>query len=84
MKFQFNDVVENPATCSVCGDSIQVGEVYYYSTHMSDKQVDQIEQIWNVDPFTEFIVCEECLEGHCGAVWGRTADKWLEDRIKGE
>ena len=38
-----------------------------------------IAAIWSVDPCVDFIVCENCMAGHCGAVPGFNANNWLED-----
>jgi len=41
-----------------------------------------ITKMWKVDPYSEFVVCEDCMEGHCGAVRGLDADNWLEEQYR--
>lgn len=62
--------------CSVCHRSIQGNNILYVPAEMTDEQWEQIEQIWGIDP-AEFVVCENCLEGHCGFVEDRPPDAWL-------
>jgi hypothetical protein len=69
--------------CTVCGRDLspRVYEfgIVYFPENATDQQYGQIENLWNVDPFADFLVCEDCMGGHCGAVRGLTADKWLAD-----
>lgn len=72
--------------CSVCHEK-QVGQDVVYQPRFTDdeqdeKRAEQIEMLFGVDPFTEFVVCENCMEGHCGTVPGKTANKWLEKRAR--
>jgi hypothetical protein len=72
--------------CSVCHKR-QVGQDIVYIPRFTDNKddenrADQIEMMFGVDPFNEFIVCENCMEGHCGVVPGKTANTWLAERVK--
>ena len=44
---------------------------------MSEAQYELIRRLWNVDPLADFLVCEGCMAGHCGAVPGWTGSRWL-------
>lgn len=50
---------------------------YPRSDTLSDAQHGLIRRLWRVDPFCEFVVCEACMAGHCGAVPGWTGSCWL-------
>lgn len=62
--------------CSVCGE--KQDDIIYIPNHLSEEQAKEIESLFNVDPFTDFRVCEDCMDGHCGAVPGLNANNWLE------
>jgi hypothetical protein len=80
----------NPLRCTVCGrivpdPSIANGDVLYipYFEGDSDEHLAaEIERTWHVDPYADFGVCEQCIEGHCGAVPGLNAETWLAKRVK--
>jgi hypothetical protein len=54
----------------------------YIPTGLTQQQEEWIERIWDVDPYAEFVVCEACVCGHCGAVPGLTADLWLDNQVE--
>ena len=66
--------------CSVCGCSTD--DTLYSPSDMSEEQERLIAKIWKVDPHSDFVVCEDCMEGHCGAVRGLDADNWLEEQYR--
>jgi hypothetical protein len=58
-------------------------DILYYPTHLSGEQEQTIEKIWGpVDIDSEFLVCEECMDGHCGTAPWRTPDDWFVTRLK--
>ncbi len=83
----------NLVTCTVCGDLIgdelhpdmldsSCPDMCYSPWDLTDDQADWIRRIWKCDPYCDFNVCEECMEGHCGAVPGFTANGWLALQIE--
>jgi hypothetical protein len=73
--------------CTVCrrdfpDPSIVNGDFMYIPTGLTQQQEEWIERIWDVDPYAEFVVCEACVCGHCGAVPGLTADLWLDNQVE--
>lgn len=76
--------------CTVCGrefpdPSIMNGDILYYPNFRGDSdawQADWIRRIWQVDPYADFAVCEDCMQGHCGAVYGLNATTWLDNKIE--
>ena len=72
--------IEEGLPCSVCGDLDD--DILYCPKNFTEEQDSWINKIWHKDPYTEFMVCEMCMEGHCGAVAGLNADNWLENQIK--
>ena len=73
--------IEEGIPCSVCG-RIQK-DILYVSQNMNLEQARWIKVIWNCDPYTDFTVCEECMEGHCGAGnYSLNANTWLEKQIR--
>ena len=72
--------IEEGLPCSVCGCTIT--DIIYFPEGLSDRQATWIQIIWKCDPYTEFCICEDCMEGHCGAVSWLTPDNWLEERIE--
>jgi len=81
MRFPFIEVEDGTVTCTVCGRELDGSDsssyFYYVPVGAEEWQLDQIAEIWQIDPFTEFAVCENCLGGHCGVVPGLTPDGWL-------
>jgi hypothetical protein len=85
MKWTYVQCVEPcPTPCGVCGrhlpdPTIRGGDIIYSPAFRDGDEwrADAIERIWNVDPYADFAVCEECMEGHCGAVPGKNANNWL-------
>ena len=65
--------------CTVCKDPIN--DVIYFPRNMDADDIHWIEKLFKCDSFTEFFVCEDCMAGHCGAVKGLTAKKWLQGHI---
>jgi hypothetical protein len=61
------------ASSTSCGDEADL---------MTAEQEEWIAKIWGVDPYTDFVVCESCVNGYCGAVEGDTADVWLDKQIE--
>lgn len=68
--------------CSVCGKGLTGMDMVYFPENLDDRQAEQIRHLWDVDPITEFCVCEICIAGHCGHVEGRPPEKWLRDHVK--
>ena len=64
--------------CSVCQKAQT--DIVYCPVDMTEEQRTTISSIWGVDPDSDFVVCEECMRGHCGAVPGLNGDNWLEER----
>jgi hypothetical protein len=48
---------------------------------LTDTQEEWIRQIWGVDPYESFVVCEECMAADCGTLLGLTADGWLAAQV---
>lgn len=65
-------------SCSVCG-KVQ-DNLIFTLCGMNEEQANWIEKIWDVDPYADFLVCKNCIQGYCGDVPG-VADKWLKDRV---
>lgn len=72
--------IEEGLPCSVCG-RVET-DILYFPEGMDDRQADWIKTIWGCDPYSDFCICENCMQGHCGAVPGLNADNWLEARIR--
>lgn len=67
---------EDYAPCSVCGQHPNDG-TYYMPEDMTEEQENQIRKMWGGDPYGDFSVCQECLEGH---VWGEEMEEmWGEN-----
>jgi len=66
--------------CSCCKKRIK--DIVYYPSFVTEEESEWIKKIWNVDPYEEFVVCEPCMEGYCGAAPGSTPDKWLQRQIE--
>jgi len=85
MRFQFIEVVDWTATCTVCGREVESSDsrstFCYVPVGAEEWQMDQIAEIWQIDPYSEFTVCENCLGGHCGSVDGLTPDGWLAKQV---
>lgn len=74
--------------CTVCGRAfpdpdLLNGEFLYFPRvdNLSEEEAGRIEKLWGVDAYSDFAVCEGCMAGHCGAVPGLTADRWLADWV---
>jgi len=74
--------IKEGVPCSVCG--CLETDILYSPMGISDRQANWIETIWGCDPFADFVVCEGCMEGHCGLSGfpELNADSWLKKRIK--
>lgn len=70
---------KEPFLCSVCGKTID--KTWYYPEDLTEEEAKWIEKIWECEPFTEFVVCENCLAGYIEAIKGADSGKWLKDRI---
>ena len=66
--------------CTVCKDPIH--DIIYFPIDMDNFDIHWIEKIWKCDAHTDFFVCEDCMQGYCGAVKGRNANNWLQGEIK--
>ena len=77
----------SPVACMVCGRYFgdEVGPTLYCpwfdDSEKCEEQAASIRRIWGVDPYSDFAVCENCMEGCCGVVPGRNADTWLAAHI---
>ncbi len=73
--------IQEGLPCSVCGRFET--DLVYFPVNINERQAKWIETIWGCHPCENFLVCEGCMEGHCGSVLGLNADNWLEAKIKG-
>jgi hypothetical protein len=84
MRWIYIDVDNYPFECTVCKNTLNSPDykhgIYYTPVDMTDDQFEKIQALWRCDPFVDFLVCEDCMAGHCGAVTGLTADHWLEEQ----
>lgn len=71
-------------TCTVCKRRLDLPDyldgIYYVPSCATQEQMDQIAEIWGIDPYEDFAVCEDCMQGHCGAVPWATPDQWLAEK----
>ena len=51
--------------------------VLYIPVDATKEQYKHIAKFFKVDPYAKFLVCENCMQGHYGAVPGLTADNWI-------
>ncbi|MFV9677554.1 MAG: hypothetical protein ACNYVW_07895, partial [Methanosarcinales archaeon] len=70
---------KEPLLCSVCGKTID--KTWYYPEDLTDEEAKWIEEIWDCEPVTEFVVCEDCVTGYEKAIKGADPGKWLNDKI---
>ena len=70
---------KEPLLCSVCGKTID--KTWYYPEDLTEEEAKRIAKIWDCEPFTEFVVCENCLAGYIEAIKGADPGKWLKDRF---
>ena len=72
--------LEEGMACSVCG-RVET-DLLYYPARMDEEDREWIERIWKID-LDLFVVCEECMSGHCGltGIPGMDADNWLANKI---
>jgi hypothetical protein len=62
-----------PLPCTVCRREIAEHEMYYTPSHLDDWQEDCIRQLFHVDAYSDFLVCEQCTGF-------QDFDDWLENR----
>lgn len=81
MRWLYNDVDGLPIICTVCKQRLDNPDykhgIYYFPVDVTEEDYEMIAQMWQVDPLADFCICEECIQGHCGAVPGLTAASWL-------
>ncbi len=81
MKWGYYDVIDYGLPCSVCGHIVKE-DIFYYPTNFNEEQGDWIATIWRCDPYSDFVVCENCMEGHGGLGYpSLNANNWLERKI---
>jgi hypothetical protein len=88
MRWHYIEVFEKGIKCSICQTDIQeVSDCnWYYVPILDDSEEDnergkQIEMLFKVDRFANFQICENCMQGYCGAVPGLDANNWLEEKL---
>lgn len=86
---KWNTIRGEGLRCSVCGHtatekSDDERDLFYFpnANSMTREQADQIENIWDVDPYADFLVCHSCVDGHQGHDPYCRPDDWLEDWAK--
>ncbi len=87
MKWRTLDVegemgIHESPPCSVCRHFKT--DTLYFPVGADDSQAKWIKTIWSRDHLVDFLVCEDCMEGHCGLTTfpEKNANSWLEKRIK--
>lgn len=72
--------------CTACGHTAFIKtddecDLFYFpeADSMTREQTDQIADIWNVDPYADFLVCHNCLDGHDPMC---RAHDWLDELVK--
>jgi len=83
MHWYHNDVGDLSIVCTVCNRQLNKPDythgIYYFPDGLTDEQHKEIAEIWHCDP-PDLAMCEDCMDGHCGAVAWRTPDQWLEKK----
>jgi hypothetical protein len=68
-----------PLTCTICGKQQRD---HVYSPKYDDAwEAQAVQRRFGVDAFADFVICEECCGGYCGAVPSKNATAWLVDHI---